>query len=370
MSLTIGKVRVDVSLCGSVPRSWSSLPEGAPPMPNPIKSKLSEVTSSDLNKLREGVSTFSCVAATNGNKLSTQVNRSKSPPTAIFSGDTLFSITNSFDTIPSSDMPSRRDSMLLGKLEPPQWAVPARGNSRLKPVCEALGSHPVIDLTSKPCFRVGRSPGSDVQLLHNTSSRRHALIFHHPNGACYVVDCGSSHGTYVNGVRVRSTPSGSMVIPQRVRRGSLIRFGGPGAPSFVLKSFALGFSSMVKEMNPVESRPPIVFAKPDSEAIAIHDRLTAIEPQEGGILKKRSFDECPAPEAKRQRCVSPASSMLENGPIRLVSPDSPRKSKRVSFFLEADAIYPVLVTPDVLTSDDEEPIMKNFTKTNCGPLTV
>ena len=249
-------------------------------------------------------------------------------------------------------MPSRRESNQLPLIEPPQWAVPSRGEARLKPVCEALGSHSTIDLTSKACFRVGRSPGSDVQLLHNTSSRRHALVFHHPNGGCYVVDCGSSHGTFVNGVRVKSTPSGSMVIPQRVRRGSLIRFGDPGAPCFVLKSFAVGFSAMVKEDLDVSS--PVEDSKPDDEAISIHARLNCLPPQEGGILRKRSFEEdSAAPEAKRQRCVSPASTMLESGPIRLVSPDSPRKSKRVSF-QQPEVFYPVLVTPDVLSSDDED----------------
>lgn len=356
MPLSIGKVRVDVSLCGSVPRSWSSPPMGAPQTPNPVKAQtLIELTSSDLNKVHESVADFSCLVV-NGHKLSTQVNRSKSPPTVTFSGDTFFSSTDSFDTLPSiDDLPSRRESMMLGKIEPPLWAVPARGNTRLKPVCEALGSHSVIDLTTKACFRVGRSPGSDVLLMHNTSSRRHALLFHHPNGGCYVVDCGSSHGTFVNGVRVKSTPSGSMVIPQRVRRGSLIRFGGPGAPSFVLKSFALGFSSMVKEMRSTETLSPIVDAHPDSDALAIHARLSsALPPLEGGILKKRSFEECCAPEPKRQRCVSPASTMLENGPLRLVSPESPRKSKRVSFHDQPDSIYPVLVSPDVLTTDDEE----------------
>lgn len=347
---------MDVSLCGSIPRPLPSHFESAPPKPKPLKEQpLLELTSSTLNKIRENVPDFSCMA-TNGTKLSTQVNRSKSPPTATFSGDTFFSATNSFDTLPSSDFdPSRRDSMLLATIEPPQWAVPARGKATLKPVGETLGSHSVIDLTSKSCFRVGRSPGSDIQLVHNTSSRRHALVFHHPNGGCYVVDCGSSHGTYINGVRVRSTPSGSMVIPQRVRRGSLVRFGGPGAPSFVLKSFALGFSSMVKEMNTVDAKSPVVDAQPDSEALAIHARLTTVlPPLEGGILKKRSFDECSAPEAKRQRCVSPNMSMLDNGPIRLVSPESPRKSKKVSFHEQPDSVFPVLVAPDVMISDDEE----------------
>ena len=39
-----------------------------------------------------------------------------------------------------------------------------------------------------------------------------------------------------------------MVIPHRVRRGALIRFGGPGAPCFVLKSFAVGFDALVKDL--------------------------------------------------------------------------------------------------------------------------
>ncbi len=134
-----------------------------------------------------------------------------------------------------------------------------------------------------------------------------------------------------------------------------MRFGGPGAPSFVLKSFALGFSSMVKEMNSVDAQSPVVDSEPDSEALALHSRLTTIlPPLEGGILKKRSFEECSAPEPKRQRCVSPNMTMLDSGPVRLVSPESPRKSKKVSFHEQPDAVFPVLVAPDVLISDDED----------------
>lgn len=126
-------------------------------------------------------------------------------------------------------------------------------------MCESLGIQRPQDLTTQACFRVGRSPTSDLQLLHATSSRRHALLFHHPNGSCYVVDCGSAHGTFINGERVKSavmansngvsTNAGSngasgMVIPHRVRRGALIRFGGPGAPCFILKSFAVKFDEL------------------------------------------------------------------------------------------------------------------------------
>jgi hypothetical protein len=55
-----------------------------------------------------------------------------------------------------------------------------------------------------------------------------------------------------------------MVISQRVRRDSLVRFGGPGAPSFVLKRFSLGLSAMVKEMNSVDSVSPVVDVQTDT----------------------------------------------------------------------------------------------------------
>lgn len=144
------------------------------------------------------------------------------------------------------------------QIAPPPWAVPARGEARLEPVCVGLYIHSPVDLNAQACIRFGRSQSSDVQLLHDTSSRRHALIFHHPNGSCYVIDCGSAHGTFVNGSRVNTpvintctdqgTPRTGAVIPHRVKKGSLIRFGGVGAPSYILKSFSVGLSSLVKDL--------------------------------------------------------------------------------------------------------------------------
>jgi len=149
-------------------------------------------------------------------------------------------------------------SALPSQISPPKWAVPARGDAELEPVDGALHGLSPIDLTAKSCFRFGRSQSSDIQLLHETSSRRHAMIFHHPNGSCYVIDCGSAHGTYVNGIKV-NTPvvntdlrQGNMrngsVIPQRVKKGSLIRFGGVGAPTYVLKSFSVHLSDLVTHL--------------------------------------------------------------------------------------------------------------------------
>lgn len=128
-----------------------------------------------------------------------------------------------------------------------------------QPVCESLSIQTPVDLTKKAVYRVGRSQNSDIQLLHCTSSRRHAILFHHPNGSCYVVDCGSAHGTYVNGVRVNTVMqpqlnhppnngSSGIILPHKVKKGSLIRFGGPGAPTFILKSFSVGLETLVANL--------------------------------------------------------------------------------------------------------------------------
>jgi len=349
MPLSISKVKVDISLCGAVPRPCPSsspfLKRCVPPTtPAHIMYRnSSHVTSSNENAAPcfsdSNFSTF------NGEKFSTQASRCKKTLSTV-NQSVLFSSTNSFDTISqiNEDQTSTKINTIM--LEPPVWAIPARSDSRLEPVCESVGSHATISLTTQACFRVGRSPGSDIQLLHNTSSRRHAMIVHHPNGGCYIVDCGSSHGTFVNGVRVRLTPVGSMIIPHRVKRGSLIRFGGPGAPTFVLKSYSVGFSATVKELEPPMEK--------SSRETLFANQINIQKPQEGGILRKRSFDEPLLPDVKRQRCVSPSRSMLENGPIRLVSPESPRKNKRVSFLEHPQSFYPVLVTPDVLSSDEAD----------------
>lgn len=261
-------------------------------------------------------------------------------------------------------------------LEPPTWAVPARGESRLEPVCDALDRQSAVDLTARACFRVGRSPNMDVQLLHATSSRRHALLFHHSNGSCYVVDCGSAHGTFVNGIRIASPSSGGVVVPHKVKRGALVRFGGPGAPCFLLKSFSFQLTELDESV--------VKMAPPDAgELVRRNTRLNALGRTAGERLRdsvfrtidsalavpttrKRSF-ECldstrielnqPSCAGKRLRyCASPPPSP-EEPPLRLVSPDLPPAmiAKRVTFSSEPPRLfYPALVTPEELSSGEED----------------
>lgn len=264
--------------------------------------------------------------------------------------------------------------------EAPSWAVPANGEARLEPVCDSVHRQSPVDLTSRAVFRVGRSPQSDVPLMHVTSSRRHAMLFHHANGACYLVDCGSAHGTYINGVRVTSTPNDSnVVVPTRVRRGSIVRFGGPGAPSFMLKSFSFDLDEMRDcPLSGVDLCPMSIPPTPVLTAMVQHNtRLNSLGRTakeelmvHRQISSKRSFDSMEIVDSEDEiDHLKPLTSLRSpplspEQPLRLVSPElncpctssntSSCKRRRVTFSdHNQSAVYPFLVSPDV-SSDEQE----------------
>lgn len=207
---------VNVSLCGSIPRSE-------------MMSCASRRPRLDLKQTGLQASQF----ATNKN----------SNCVVTMAASSLMSRKVSDDNIVSSSQ----------VIEPPSWAVPARGEAFLEPVSETTQLHQPVNLASQAVYRIGRSEISDLQLLHSASSRRHAILFHHPNGSCYLVDCGSAHGTFLNGKRVKSSITANGVIPQRVKKGALLRFGGPGAPSFILKSFSVGIESLIQNVDGIKA---------------------------------------------------------------------------------------------------------------------
>ena len=63
---------------------------------------------------------------------------------------------------------------------------------------------------------VGRSSACDIRVDSLTASRRHALLILYEDGWA-IDDCGSTHGTYLNGERVRA--------PQLLFPGDVIRIG-------------------------------------------------------------------------------------------------------------------------------------------------
>mmetsp|Transcript_19649 Transcript_19649/g.40259 ORF Transcript_19649/g.40259 Transcript_19649/m.40259 type:complete len:435 (-) Transcript_19649:428-1732(-) len=305
--------------------------------------------------------------------------------------------------------------------EAPSWAVPANGEARLEvsmervtisfvllpctkyfydgqiyltvivitlfdlfvaqPVCDSVHRQAPVDLTSRAVFRVGRSPQSDVPLMHVTSSRRHAMLFHHSNGSCYLVDCGSAHGTYINGVRVTSTPNDSnVVVPTRVRRGSIVRFGGPGAPSFMLKSFSFDLDEMKDcPLSGVDLCPMSIPPSPVLTAMVQHNtRLNSLGQTakeelmvHRQISSKRSFDSMETVMDSDDEIdhLKPLTSLRSpplspEQPLRLVSPElncpctssntSSCKRRRVTFSdHNQSTVYPFLVSPDV-SSDEHE----------------
>ena len=282
--------------------------------------------------------------------------------------------------------------MLTHAFEAPSWAVPASGEARLEvrtatrtpakvwsanhltnspllpslhpiqPVCDSYGRQRSIDLSAKAFFRIGRSPQCDVQLVHQTSSRRHAMLFHHSNGGCYIVDCGSAHGTFVNGTRLSSPSNGGVVVPHKVRRGALIRFGGPGAPCFVLKSFSFQLKEVIRQddeaqpdMGELVRRNTRLNALGKSAADTVREQLKMVLSDVLAVTRKRSFDSLATsvtleddldmqPPNKRIRCESPPLS--PEVPLRLVSPDScSRKHRRVTFAADVMVKHPVTISP-------------------------
>mmetsp|Transcript_8757 Transcript_8757/g.23644 ORF Transcript_8757/g.23644 Transcript_8757/m.23644 type:complete len:421 (-) Transcript_8757:338-1600(-) len=290
-------------------------------------------------------------------------------------------INNSSSNNANNTMPHRP----ISNIEAPSWAVPARGDARLEPVCDCVQTP--VDLTTQAVFRIGRSPSNNVQLLHATSSRRHALLFHHSNGSCYIVDCGSAHGTYVNGARIHSTPqAGGVIVPHKIRQGSMIRFGGEGAPCFMLKSFSFRLNDLSASISSVPHTVPATDAPASTAAKSMAYSRTSIIVQNNtrynalgtsardvlshlqctGLSSKRSFDsletlpaDCSIPVeepcCKRMRCSSPPPQ--EQPLIHLVSPDdscNSRRKRRVTFSADPPrAFYPHLITPN-LSADEAD----------------
>ena len=329
---TFNTCKVNVKLCGSIPRDENlSLVQCAPLM----------IPSGPMNT-----------------SYLSQPSRTSQDSMAIDEGENVAAqLCSQLCSLEKQQTNSRNE------YDAPGWAVPACGEARLEPVFDSIDKQAPIDLTKQAVFRVGRSPNSDVKLAHVTSSRKHAMLFHHKNGSCYVIDCESAHGTYVNGVRIVSPPNGGVVIPHKVKRGSIIRFGGPGAPSFMLKSFSFELEEM--RQFPTSAHAALSPASAINAEVQHNTRYNALGTTARNSLtltSKRSFDSMSTvedldyDEKDSMRCSSPPLSPQQQT-VRLVSPDFSQpghKRRRVSFSnAPPKAFYPNLVSPD-LSGDENE----------------
>lgn len=143
----------------------------------------------------------------------------------------------------------------------------------------------------------------------------------------------------------------------------MIRFGGPGAPCFVLKSFSFNLNELAAPSYETSARDedPQGVVEKNTKLNSLGQ--TAIDTIRLSVLQmssKRSFDSLDGadffeePCSKKMRCSSPPLSPEE--PLRLVSPDlsSGPKLRRVSFSVEPPAaFYPASVTPEELSSEED-----------------
>ena len=101
----------------------------------------------------------------------------------------------------------------------PDWSAPPPRPVTLE-VLETGVIERVLDLSQKPTYSLGRSPDfCDFAFDEPLMSRRHAVIQHRADGALFVFDLGSTHGTFLNKRRV---PAGEFV---QLRAGDFLRFG-------------------------------------------------------------------------------------------------------------------------------------------------
>lgn len=363
------QVKVNVRLCGSIPRlALSKMQQESVNIPSSLRTlpMFPSASEKNLESLSNEIDSSKKGQIGTANQLRSKLFNMQ---------QTQLSTQPQHHFYPGTTSSCRRPPTTY---EAPSWAVPANGEARLEPVCDSVDRQEPVDLTSRSVFRIGRSPQSDVHLMHVTSSRRHAMLFHHSNGSCYLVDCGSAHGTYINGVRVVSSPNDSnVVVPTKVRRGSIVRFGGPGAPSYMLKSFSFDLDEMRESPEPlVNMIPSSIPPSPILSAMVLHNtRLNSLGKTakeelmiHRQISSKRSFDSMSTVmESDYEMDLPPSLNNLSSPPLspeqplRLISPElnfqtevPSFKRRRVTFPEdEVSDVYPVLVSPDV-SSDEQE----------------
>ncbi|KAK9810824.1 hypothetical protein WJX73_010298 [Symbiochloris irregularis] len=103
---------------------------------------------------------------------------------------------------------------------PPAWSGEPKG---VQYVLEVMKNGQIVEtrqLGGREYFTFGRSPQCEMQLEHPSISRLHAVLqFKGSDASCFVYDCGSSHGSFLNKRRLKA----QVYAPFRV--GDMLKLG-------------------------------------------------------------------------------------------------------------------------------------------------
>ncbi|KAH9086090.1 hypothetical protein LEN26_020485 [Aphanomyces euteiches] len=103
----------------------------------------------------------------------------------------------------------------------PSWAAAQKPHAiALIDVYKANEVIMSVNVDSKPYFLFGRNAlVCDIVLEHCSISRMHAALVHHNDGAVYLIDLGSCHGTFLDGEKLEP------LQPTLLSHGAQLRFG-------------------------------------------------------------------------------------------------------------------------------------------------
>jgi pSer/pThr/pTyr-binding forkhead associated (FHA) protein len=145
------------------------------------------------------------------------------------------------------------------------------------------GNAPGSTLVVEDELEIGRHATGPGRLSEDEEiSRRHARISHEATGNYAIEDLGSSNGTFVNGLRIRSprvleegdsieTGATTLVVKEIVRRGPPEAADGPVEPVPDARAAPTVFASVpavVQEMAPAQQPAPASESLPPAEPVA------------------------------------------------------------------------------------------------------
>lgn len=132
----------------------------------------------------------------------------------------------------------------------PAWMLPHKPRSIA--LLDVFKDHELVTtytVDQKAIYLIGRYPPvCDIVLNHCSISRLHATIIHHTNGAAYLVDLNSCHGTFIDDVRLRA------LQPTLITHGAVIKFGA-SSRSYSFKTFESHDQILERVQSRIELEP-------------------------------------------------------------------------------------------------------------------